>query len=240
MSELVTDCPRCKAQHVTFDVLQQNSLPTVPVRWGSAAAFEAFSVCRRCGKSTVFVLLARAEATNQLIGTVGGNIASLRVSLGNLFESRGYINQSNMGAKDPPEHLPPDLDEVFTEGAKCLAIGCFNAAGTMFRLCIDIATRSMLPAVGTEGGPNNKQRRDLGLRLPWLFENGLLPADLHDLASCIKDDGNDGAHTGNLTESDTEDLLDFTYSLLDRLYTEPARVKLALERRLARRQPPAK
>ena len=120
------------------------------------------------------------------------------------------------------------------EGATCLAVGCYNAAGTMFRLCVDLATKSMLP---TEEAPglNTKTRRDLGLRLPWLFANGLLPEALKDLSSCIKEDGNDGAHAGNLTEDDASDLLDFSVSLLERIYTEPERLRLAKERRDARR-----
>ena len=53
----------------------------------------------------------------------------------------------------------------------------------MLRLCIDLATKPMLPAEEVEG-LNRKTRRDLGSRLPWLFDNGLLPNDLRDLAKC--------------------------------------------------------
>lgn len=110
----------------------------------------------------------------------------------------------------------------------------------MFRLCVDMATRGMLPAEGAEGGPNAKQRRDLGLRLPWLFDNGKLPEGLRDLSHCIKEDGNDGAHAGTLTKEDAEDLLDFTSRLLERVYTEPGKLKAAKERRDQRRTPAAK
>jgi hypothetical protein len=101
-------------------------------------------------------------------------------------------------------------------------------------LCVDLATRSMLPSEEVEG-LNAKVRRDLGLRLPWLFDKGLLPATLKELSSCIKEDGNDGAHAGTLKKSDAEDLLDFTAALLERMYTEPERLRLAQERRDARR-----
>ena len=104
----------------------------------------------------------------------------------------------------------------------------------MFRLCVDLATKSKLPAEETTG-LNARTRRDLGLRLPWLFENGLLPESLKDLSSCIKEDGKDGAHAGNLTEDDAADLLDFLVALLGRIYTEPERIRLAKERRDARR-----
>jgi hypothetical protein len=94
----------------------------------------------------------------------------------------------------------------------------------------------MLP-VEDEKGLNSKIRRDLGLRFPWLFDNGILPKSLKDLSSCIKDDGNDGAHQGTLKKEDAEDLLDFTYALLERIYAEPKRIELAKERRTARREP---
>jgi hypothetical protein len=106
----------------------------------------------------------------------------------------------------------------------------------MFRLCIDLATRRLLPGED-EGaaGLNAKTRRDLGLRLPWLFDSGRLPDALRDLSLCVKEDGNDGAHQGTLTTQDATDLLDFTVVLLERMFTEPEKLRLAKERRDARR-----
>lgn len=75
------------------------------------------------------------------------------------------------------------------------------------------------------------------MRLPWLFDNRILPSELRDLAGCIKEDGNDGAHAGTLTKADADDLLDFTIALLERVVTEPKRLELAKERRDARRAP---
>ena len=83
---------------------------------------------------------------------------------------------------------------------------------------------------------NARIRRNLGLRLPWLFDNGVLPDALRELSSCIKDDGNDGAHEGTLSEQDAGDILNFTYAILERIYTEPKRIELAKERRAARRE----
>src|SRR5262249_46656594 len=130
----------------------------------------------------------------------------------------------------------------------CLAVECFNAAGTMFRLCIDLATRPLLPPLPSGHqtglpvpeeveGLTPKVRRDLGLRLPWLFDHSILPKELRELSSCVKEDGNDGAHAGTLTKADADDLHDFAYAFLERLYTEPKRLELAKERREARRQP---
>jgi hypothetical protein len=141
-----------------------------------------------------------------------------------------------MATTKPPEHLPENIEAVFREGAACMAIECFNAAGTMFRLCIDLATKSKLPE-GDVNGLNANIRRNLGLRLPWLFDNNLLPNDLRELSSCVRDDGNDGAHVGSLSEDDADDILDFTCAILERIYTEPERLKIAKSRRDARRGP---
>ncbi|WP_218572603.1 DUF4145 domain-containing protein [Plesiomonas shigelloides] len=92
----------------------------------------------------------------------------------------------------------------------------------------------MLPEEN-ENGLNNRIRRSLGLRLEWLFDKKILPTALQELSTCIKEDGNDGAHAGNLSEEDAADILDFTYMLLERLYTEPRRLEMAKLRRQARR-----
>ena len=120
------------------------------------------------------------------------------------FERAGvftYSFEPGTPATKLPDHLPEEIEAAFREGAMCLAVSCHNAAATMFRLCVDLATRSLLPTVETPG-LNAKVRRDLGLRLPWLFQNQLLPTTLHDLSACIKEDGNDGAHAGNLSKAD--------------------------------------
>ena len=78
----------------------------------------------------------------------------------------GYVSLRHRAGKTPPEHVPPNIQAAFSEAATCLAVGCWNAAGTMFRLCVDLATRPMLPEEET-AGLNAKTRRDLGLRLPW-------------------------------------------------------------------------
>lgn len=194
--------------------------------------YEVFCVCRNCDRATVYVLSESSDANYEHVHDVG--ILKIRGSLNKFFNVEGYISRKDESTVPPPEFVPNEIQAVFIEGATCLAVGCYNAAGTMFRLCVDLATRSMLPEEDAEG-LNAKVRRDLGLRLPWLFAKGLLPEALKELSSCIKDDGNDGAHAGTLQLPDAEDIKDFTMVLLERIYTEPERLRLAKERRQARR-----
>jgi hypothetical protein len=156
-----------------------------------------------------------------------------------LYVIDGYISLKDQATVKPPEHVPETIAAMFREAATCVAVQCWNAAGAMFRSCVDLATKPMLPPQETPNGPNAAVRRNLGLRLPWLFDSGKLPEALRELSGCIHQDGNDGAHDGTLTKEDAFDLQDFTQALLERLYTEPARLQLAAERRTARRAQPA-
>lgn len=234
MAELTADCPRCGAQSITFDALSSNYLTT---RGSWMAIYEVFSVCRRCGGATNFVVCPRDPGVATQIKTHGLLPSDSGPALNNFVDIETYVSLKDAASADPPEHVPENIAAAFKEAATCVAVGCNNAAGTMFRLCIDLATRELLPDGDESNGPNAKQRRDLGLRLPWLFDNETLPADLRGLSECVKQDGNDGAHQGTLTKEEARDLMDFTTMLLERLYTTPRRVELAADRRARRRQP---
>lgn len=229
MSELVANCPRCGSKHITFDVTAAKIF-RISYEWQNW--YEAFGICRHCGRSAIFVLSESVNGNYQHVHKVG--LLKVDGALNNYVEVEGHVSLKDSASVEPPEFLPEDIEAVFREGATCLAVGCYNAAGTMFRLCVDLATKSLLPSEETSG-LNLKTRKDLGLRLPWLFENGRLPESLRDLSSCIKEDGNDGAHAGNLKEAEAADLLDFSAALLERIYSEPEKLRLAKERREARR-----
>ncbi|MEL4181439.1 DUF4145 domain-containing protein [Roseateles sp. PN1] len=202
------------------------------MKYGWQQWYEAFCVCRHCRKASIFVLAQATDPDKTIVHRNG--LVKLTGAVNQWMRIEGIVSKKDDASVEPPQHLPQSIEAAFREGAMCLAVSCYNAAGTMFRLCVDLATQSLLPE-GEVTGLNPRVRRDLGLRLPWLFTNHILPAALHDLSTCIKDDGNDGAHAGTLGKEDAEDLLDFTTALLERLYTEPEVLKLAKERREARR-----
>ncbi len=232
MSTLVANCPRCGAGHMTFDVKDERM---TGIRYDWQRIYELPCLCRRCHQFTVFVAEQSNIHDNHRL-SAPDFFRDHEGSANDFVKVASYISLKDESAEEPPEHLPEPIKNVFVEGATCLAVECPNAAGAMFRVCVDIATRNMLPEGDVEG-LTSKTRRDLGLRLPWLFQHGPLAADLRDLSQCIREDGNDGVHTGTLTLADAEDLRDFTRSLLKRLYTEPERLKVAAARRDERRKP---
>jgi hypothetical protein len=193
MSELVTDCPRCTATKITFDLLASTK---VGKQHGWQNWHEAFCVCRHCHQSTIFVVSDGGIDEGKFIAKVG--LEKLPASVNNFVRVERYITARDRANTPPPEHLPESIRLAFEEGAMCLAVNCFNAAGTMFRLCVDHATTALLPEAN-ENGLNAAIRRSLGLRLQWIFDNGRLPQVLKDLSHAVKEDGNDGAHAGILT-----------------------------------------
>lgn len=233
MSLLVSDCPRCGSKSMTFDVKAQVYRDTY-YKWQNW--YEIFSVCRNCSRPTIFIV-ALSDINERDKFYKADGLIKYEQALNQFFEIKRYVSIRDNVTLAPPEHLPNEIENAFTEGAACSSTGCYNAAACMYRLCVDLATRPLLPDAnnGTEGRPNSKQRRDLGLRLAWLFDNGILPASLRELAKCIREDANDGAHVGSLSKEDDEDLADFTIALLERLITEPMTLQLAEERRAKRR-----
>ena len=165
-------------------------------------------------------------------------IMNVQGALNSLFAVDRYVALQDNVKITPPEHLPKEIEDAFREGAACFSIGCFNAAATMFRLCLDHASRPLLPDPNNKGVPQPKrrQRHQLGARLEWLFDNGRIPAELRELAACVREDGNDGAHVGSLSKEDAADVLDFTVAFLERFITEPKKLELAERRRKERRQ----
>jgi hypothetical protein len=225
---------------MTFDVTAQVFLQQ---EHGWLNTQEVFSICRQCHKPTTFIIrmtvrgAERYPDQSKKFSQEPGAILGYKNALNDFYEVSRYVSLRDEVTMPPPEYLPEDIEAAFQEGAACHAIGCYNAAACMFRLCLDLVSRPLLPQEGDTSiaQPNNFQRRNLGPRLTWLFDQKLLPSDLRELATSVKDDGNDGAHAGSLGKEDAEDLLDFTVALLERLITEPRKVELAEARRQARR-----
>lgn len=233
MAMIVYDCPRCKAISITFDVLSGVNIGS---EYGWKKYYELFCQCRHCLGCSVLMVCVAAYDRSESVSSVK-KILETNTSLNLALEVQGYLSLKDFVQLPPPEHLPSSVKAAFEEGALCLTVGCYNASGAMFRLAIDLATKGLLPDDdATIGGANRQQRKQLHERLSYLFDSGLLLNDLRQLAECVKDDGNDGAHDGTLGKADAEDLLDFATRLFERMFTEPKKLRLAKQRRDERRQ----
>ena len=224
---LIHDCPRCGVKKLTFDVKGVIYVRKSDTRDKYA---EVFSSCRECGHGTIFIL--SDESPNHLVDEY--NILQRNGNLNSYCSIDGVVNFVEFLTIDPPSHLPPDVQKAFSEGARAHAVECWNASACMFRASIDIATKDLLPKDNSDGLDDNT-RRSLARRLKWLFQSNRLQKDLKGLASCVKEDGNEAIHSTTLDKEDAVDLLDFTVALLERIYTEPEKIKTAEQRRRQRR-----
>lgn len=233
MSQFVSNCPRCGAENTTFDCYV-SAWAGVEYNWKNYA--EIFAICRRCHRSSI--QLVSQQTSDDAVATMFRGTTKLAEYIGtinDLAKFEQFITLKDNHNFKAPDHLPENIRAIIDEANSCLASQCFNAAGAMYRLALDIATKNLLPENEDEGPPA-KIRRSLGLRMGWLFDNDKIPTDLKALADCLQQDGNDGAHDGTLRKIDAEDLQDFCFELLRRLFTEPERLRMANKRRAERRR----
>lgn len=110
MSDLIANCPRCGAQHVTFDL--RSSTPTrYQCNWQTW--YEAFCVCRHCSRSTIFVVSERGIDEAKYIKQNG--LAKAPVAANDLVKVEDYISQKDADARPAPEYLPKDINAAFEE-----------------------------------------------------------------------------------------------------------------------------
>ena len=233
MTTLTADCPRCGAARITFVISGWNKLSRVEFGWVSW--FEVFGICRNCKRSTVHVLRLRENSVSDSVHHEKFWLNNFH--LNDYFDLQGYISLKDRVAFEPPEFVPDEIAAIYREGATCASVECFNAAATMFRLCVDLVTKPLLPDSSQTDvpQPSKYQRFNLKARVEWLLEHHKLPAELADIIDNLREDGNDGAHAGTLGSDDVDDVADFANLLLQRLYTNPARLRKARERREQRR-----
>ena len=219
MSTFVSECPRCRAKKITFDVFRAHLVRVV----GWQHRYEVFSCCRDCNRTSTFNFVQRDRSAAQYCQP------EFFLSANRIFDSfyiDGYLSLKDMGAVQAPEHTPEQLAKTFEEGAKCFSVGCFTASSIMFRSCLDQDTKELAEQHAIKG--------DLGTRLAGLFEQALLPIELQALSDCVTDydEGSD------LHKEDVEDIMDFVYQSLERQYSFPARIQMSKKPRETRKQAP--
>jgi hypothetical protein len=191
MPQLIANCPRCGVRKGTFDV---EAAHFVRQEHGWMNYHEVCGLCRHCHAYTIFYVHDDVDSNYQEFHRIG--FMKYGGVLNDYVKVKGHISLKDQATVSPPEHVPVEIAKIFLEGATCDAVQCYNAACAMYRLCIDLTTKTLLPPEGEANGPNAFQRGKLAPRLDWLFDTRRLPASLKELSHCIREDGNDAAHDG--------------------------------------------
>lgn len=224
------DCIRCGTKATTFDVKAWSFIGV----FDSYPHWECACCCRKCSRTSLVVLEPKSQNERDP-GAHKGHPLDYSYDLAEQVLLVGL-------ARECPTFVPAELSSVFDEGARCLGLGCHEAAGTMFRKVIDRATRGLLPDQPADGDKSHpdylawKVRRDLRLRLDWLLAKQLVPRALEPILDSVREDGNDAAHDVIGLE-EAQDLEDFTVVFLEAMFTVPGQIEANRLRREARRKP---
>ncbi len=238
MTYIFGSCPRCGDEDTTFNVIGCNDISYINTfkRWQDieiftspeerCSTYELSAICKKCSKTTILIVSEPFdyEKFEPIIREIPTKIKG---SISDLFEINGHVLSRHNTMYPPPIHIPKDIKFLFEEGAACLSNECWNAAGTMFRACLDLTAKNKLA--------EKYHKKTLFEKIDCLFEKKVLSEKLRELATCIKDDGNDGAHDGTLTKGKAMDLLDFIVLFLESVYTNPNKLENAIKRHADRK-----
>lgn len=174
----------------------------------STAAF----ACNRCNELTCVSFVHPPNGSNWVMGNGSGDFdATARNS--NTIVTGVYPEGESLEA---PASISDAVKRAFLQGLDNSRRGNSDAAASMFRKAIDVATRELDPS--TAG-------KLLAQRINLLADSGKLTEDLKEWAHLIRLDGNQGAHDDEeLTPAEIEQLQEFTRLFLIYTVTLPAQV----------------
>ncbi len=221
---LIANCPKCGNKDTTFDVKNSNECSrhnyydSVDDFLDSCSPDELcrrhllFTKCRNCHFENAFIISERYDEEKQY-PIQREEPMKMTGKLNHFFNIVGVVRLNDNLAISPPEFMPQNIEQTFKEGIECLSIRCWNAAGGMFRKCLDLTAKDKLA--------KKDHGKKLSTKIKCLLAEKILSADLEKVANYIILDGNDGLHNRMLTKDEAMILVDFTVLLLGRMYTEP-------------------
>ena len=218
MTFYVKNCRRCGAQKMTFDVYGV-SVVTDAAEFTDLAGnrrylrrIELACRCKECSRTTVFGFEAYADRADRLpLPVFKDNENLIR---------QGYVRVFAMPvgpAKPTPADVPEPASRFYEQGSRALADGLYDAAGAMFRKCLEPVTRTdQLIQKVPEAEREKFLRSWLKTRITKLKDLHAIPPALGDLVDVIKDEGDAAVHDDALYDKDSaESLQGFTEAFLE-------------------------
>lgn len=190
------DCPHCGTKHSGFTFRSEYARPKLrsgDMPWNVSCS------CGHCEETVVFVVFAGVSGAPSV----------------NMDSSPEYFRVMETYPKpqtpDAPDHLPSNILRFFEQATDNLTRN-YDAAGMMYRKCIEAAFKNKFPDyTGSQFQRINKA-----------VENGELTTDLGEWAHQIRLDGNSAVHDDDpFTKQQAEDLHAFSEVVLMYLFTLP-------------------
>lgn len=226
------DCPYCMTKSSGFQVVGGHSRKSNPER------------NIQNGQITYnyedWFLLSCGNCKKCITATYKFHKVSGDRQLASILASHGALRDHNYTYMDhapkqttvgEPEFVPENVIIPFRQAVANVASSNWDAAGTMARKTLEVATKDI---VRRELPPAEQDKliRQTWLkgRITRLYELGHLTKPLAELATRIKDEGDEAAHDENpYGETEARELLGYAQALLTYLYTIPGMVRQVRE-----------
>lgn len=223
MGVLVTTCPHCHAEQMTFDLFGPAKYPKewpVGRDWAVPAAGE----CRGCGKPISLMLAWQGGPYWGELTSAASETLQVNVDI----STRGLVVVGQWPpAIDPqiPDHLPDAVSKAFLQGeGNFQRPGFEDAAAMMFRRSLEIGLKTAYPQL----------TGSLAQVIKKLVKDQHLPSVMADWLDEVRLVGNDGAHeTDGVAREDLIAARGFVDAALRYIFTLPAEIAKR------RGQPPA-
>lgn len=216
MAFFVRDCVRCGVKKVQHFVVGNNR-----IRYRH---WEVAGACAHCSSISIYDWIS----PNDNIG-INSYENSLEQSDATLAEMPIRIATTAM---ELSEHIPERIAGLFREANECRQMTWYEAAGSMYRKTLDVATKYIYshdPRL-----VDKKPADALRVRIKSLGEMKILDNDIVELADIVALDGNDATHDIDpYTREEAEALEDLTLDLLERLFVRPARIAAVKAKQIA-------
>jgi Domain of unknown function (DUF4145) len=201
MAVLLRNCPHCPAEHSSFVITWNATVPGQGL-WNCSATCGACNgpICFQA--KTVNTNLSGHPPTNQ-----PGNIEPVW-AVSKIWPERAEVV--------PPPHTPAPVKARFLEGEDAFGRKRWNSAVAMYRSALDIATKGM------QGVPSGTFFQ----RLVWLSDNHGITPDIRAWADHVRVEGNAALHDPEeFAEGDAKSLRFFTEMFLRYVFELPGAVR---------------
>lgn len=218
---LVKDCPHCKAQMVTFSVAGEHASPLDNARWNLLAT------CGACG-APIAAQVHRTSLSHGRTHNPGGYPGNLEGSDSNW---RLLAIWPQPVTPEIPDSIPDGVRNAFRQGLENMVppsitdpnVRKDEAACSMFGRAMELALKDLSPDV---------EAWKLERRIDKLAELGRITPAMQEWAHEIRLDRNATLHSDETPNAMiAEQVYQFTKHLLTYLYTLPAQVEAARQRR---------
>ena len=212
---LVAMCPNCSAQHMRFTLRGYyfRADDNFPGWWSLWS-------CEACRRPIISFLEHREGNVKKVPSDVKGNIMD-EFFVGDVLPEQGRPTEL-------PDHVPENILEVYREALANFSDSRWTSSGMMFRKTLEMTTLGLKP--------NDAKFRKAGLarRIDILVSEGHMPDSMQGLAHEIRLSGNIAAHEETYSETEANQLRDFSQLFLVYMFTLPADIQAARAHRQTR------